>query len=198
MPLSDHIKPEASRPPTWEEILRARAMYVEGFTVSRILAATNMSLGTLYYWLDGGPLEADGPRLPPIPRRRKVVGKRRRPLAADRVSLAARLWRTAERQARDIEERLARPDQPPPERERDARMLAVLVRALRDLSAFDAGQPGDPAREAVPDEHAAQDADAIRAELLRRIHNMRARAKAGGEATPDERGPQDSNDCVQS
>ena len=55
MPLSDHIKPDAHRPPTREEIERGRAMYVENFTTSRICAATGMSLGTLYYWLDGGP-----------------------------------------------------------------------------------------------------------------------------------------------
>ena len=42
MPLSDHIKPEAARPPTREEIERARMMYAEKLT-SGILA-TDMSL----------------------------------------------------------------------------------------------------------------------------------------------------------
>ena len=37
------------------EIERARDMYKNGFTVARCLAAGNMSHGTLYYWLDGGP-----------------------------------------------------------------------------------------------------------------------------------------------
>jgi hypothetical protein len=82
-----------------------------------------------------------------------VVGKRRKPLKADRVSLTARLWRTAERQARDIEERLARPAAAAPERERDVRMLAMLTRTLRDLSAFDAyGSDGPGHPDATPRE----------------------------------------------
>ena len=179
MPLSDHIKPDAGRPPTREEIERARMMYVENFTVSRILAATDMSLGTLYYWLDGGPQGPDGPLLPPIPRRRVVAGRRRRPLpAADRASLAARLWRSAERQARDIEERLARANEPPVERERDTRMLALLVKTLRELSAFDAPlRPGEGEADAEP-----RDMDALRAELCRRIEVLRASAQAQAQA----------------
>jgi hypothetical protein len=138
MPLKDHILPDAVRPPTMEKILRAREMYVEGFTVSRILAHCDMSLGTLYHWLDGGPPDADGkPMLDAIPRRRQVVGKRRAPLTADRVSLAGRLFRTAARQARDIELRLAQPSAATPERERDVRMLTMLVRAVRDLAGFE-------------------------------------------------------------
>lgn len=134
MPHPKSIVPDPLRPPTLEEIQRAREMYAEGFTVARCLAAGNMSLGTLYYWLDGGPCLAPttaqsavggGARmLPPIPRRRQVVGKRRQPLAPDLVSLAARLTRTVARQALDIEQRLARPSGATPERERNVRMLA--------------------------------------------------------------------------
>ena len=137
MPHPASIVPSPYRPPTREQIERARAMYLEGFTVSRILDAGDMSLGTFYYWLDGGPVENGVPLYPPIPRRCVVVGKRRRPLKASRVSLAARMFRTAERQARDIEQRLAKPSGASPERERDVRMLTMLVRALRDLSSFD-------------------------------------------------------------
>ena len=178
MPLSDHIRPDAYRPPTREEIERARAMYVEAFTISRILAATNMSLGTLYYWLDGGPRGADGPLLPPIPRRRVVIGKRRRPLQADPVSLTNRLCRTAERQARDIQLRLARGGAPIAERERDVRMLALLVKTLRELSAFEAGiQPNA----SEPDDE-PRDMDALRAELCRRIGVLCAQAQADAQA----------------
>jgi hypothetical protein len=161
------VTPQPYRPPTRAEIDGAREWYAQGFTVSRILARYDMALGTLYYWLDGGPLiapttdksavggENGTSLLPPIPRRRVVVGKRRKPLKADRVSLTARLWRTAERQARDIEERLARPAGASPERERDVRMLAMLTRTLRDLSAFDAygdagpSHPDDTPRQAM-------------------------------------------------
>ncbi|MEA2907201.1 MAG: hypothetical protein QOI12_4588 [Alphaproteobacteria bacterium] len=165
IPVTTRQSPYA--PPGLAQITKARAMYVEGFTVSRILAACDMSLGTLYYWLDGGPREADGPRLPPIPRRRTVVGKRRPPLCGDQVALVARLWRTAERQVRDIELRLARADLPGTERERDTRMLAGLVRMLRDLSGFAAvaasgGKPAD-------DDPVPADVDEFRAALARRI-----------------------------
>ena len=101
-----------------------------------------MSLGTLYYWLDGGPRDEQGaPLLPPLARRRVVVGKRRKPLPASRVSLLARLYRTAERQAFDIEQRLAVPGEATPARERDVRMLASLTRTLRELSGLGDGEP---------------------------------------------------------
>jgi hypothetical protein len=145
MPHPADILPEPYRPPTREHIERARTMYGEGFTVARILAACDMSLGTLYYWLSGGPREAGGPLYPPLPRRRQVVGKRRAPLAADGVSLMRRLMRTAERQVRDIEERLARPSAATPERERDVRMLSMLVRTLRDLGGFGGAAPDEAA-----------------------------------------------------
>jgi hypothetical protein len=167
MPHPLSVTPEPYRPPTREEIERAREMYAAGFTVSRILAATDMSLGTFYHWLDGGPSGEGSPLYPPMPRRRTVVGKRRKALTdATRVSLAARLWRTAERQARDIEERLARPSQANPERERDVRMLGVLVRSLRELSAFDRGEA---IVESAHDDGAADNARerAFRAERLR-------------------------------
>jgi hypothetical protein len=178
MPHPASIQPDPYRAPTLEQIERARAMYAEGFTVSRVLAANDMSLGTLYYWLDGGPAENGSPLYPPIPRRRAVLGRRRRPLAADRVSLAARLWRTAERQARDIEERLARPGAASPARERDVRMLGTLVRTLRDLSLFEAaglaGAGAAPRAEEEPD----IDIDALRGEFADRINALIDRYEA--------------------
>jgi hypothetical protein len=137
-----------------------------------------MSHGTLYYWLDGGPLEADGPALPPIPRRRQILGKRRRRLKGDPVSLTARLWSTCERQARDTEMRLAAQKGPPDER--DIRMLALLVRSLRDLTRLDAERAGgDTSADAEPDY--AQEADALRAELSRRLDAMSRSEQAAGE-----------------
>lgn len=183
MPLSSHIRPDPYCAPSEEKIALARAMYPDGFTVSRILAATGMSLGTLYYWLDGGPLDENGkPRLPPIPRRRRaVLGKRRRPLRTDHVSLASRLFSTAERQARDIEARLARPGEGPA-RERDVRMLSVLVRTLRDLSAFHAG--AGLAAAARPEEGPPPgDVEEMRRRLARRLDELVAEARA---AIPDE------------
>jgi len=172
MPHPISIRPSPYRPPTREQIKRARSMYEQGFTVSRILAATDMALGTLYYWLSGGPREEGGPLYPPIARRRQVVGKRRRPLETSRVSLAARLWRTAEGQVRDIEERLSRPALSPVERERDVRMLNVLVRTMRDLSLFDVAAVAGGAAGASDDDPVPADIDEFRFELARRIRGF--------------------------
>ena len=136
MPLSSHIRPEPNPPLDRARALLAREMYAEGFTVSRILAHCQMSLGTLYACLDGVPFGQDGERMDPMPRRRQVTGKRRRALKADDVSLVNRLLRTAERQVRDIETQLSAREQAPVERERCVRMLTSLTRALRDLAAL--------------------------------------------------------------
>ncbi len=187
MPHPVTIRPSPYQPPTREQIERARSMYEQGFTVSRILAACDMALGTLYYWLDGGPREEGAPLYPALARRKQVVGKRRKPLETSRVSLAARLWRTAERQARDIEERLARPSASAVERERDVRMLNVLVRTLRDPALFDAGGAPPPA-EPEDDDPVPKDMDEFRYELARRIRGFIENRKQNAQqaAEPDD------------
>jgi len=176
MTLSSNIRPEPYRPPTQDDIRRAREMYTQGFTVSRILAAADMSLGTFYFWLDGGPRDEKGETsLPAIARRRKVVGKRRKPLNASRVSLVARLYRTVERQVFDIEQRLAQPSQSTPERERDVRMLASLVQSLRGLSAIAPGEAASNAGNSVNDDDddpVPANIDDYRNELARRIRRF--------------------------
>jgi hypothetical protein len=180
MPHSSSIRPSPYQPPSREQIERARDMYGHGFTVSRILAACDMALGTLYYWLDGGA------------RRKQVIGKRRRPLETSRVSLAARLWRTAEGQVRDIEERLSRPCGSAVERERDVRMLSILVRSLRDLALFDPGAPAQGPTHAAPvdDDPVPEDMDEFRNELARRIRGFLAQRQAqrAAEAAGDAAG----------
>jgi hypothetical protein len=185
MPLSEHLKPDPLRAPTRAEIERAREMYAQGFTVSRILAACNMSHGTLYYWLDGGPFlapttdqsaagsDAHGGRmLAPIPRQRSIVGKRRKPLAASHASLVARLYRTAERAALDIEQRLAVPSGATPERERDLRMLSQLVAALRGLTAIEPAPAPAPVSQAEAEAEEAGDIDEFREVLARRLQGF--------------------------
>lgn len=179
MPLSSHIKPEPNPPLDRARVIRAREMYAEGFTVSRILAHCQMSLGTLYACLDGLPFGEGGERMGPVPRRRQVTGKRRRALVADDVSLVNRLLRTAERQVRDIETRLSAREQAPVERERDVRMLTGLTRALRDLQAL-RKQSGAPRGTAVADDDnpdaIPESIDALRQELSRRLYGMAAGA----------------------
>jgi hypothetical protein len=148
--------------------MRAREMYAEGFTVSRILAHCQISLGTLYACLDGTPFGQDGERMAPLPRRRDVTGRRRRALKADTVSLVNRLLRTAERQVRDIETRLSARAQPPVERERDVRMLTGLARMLRDLQAMRKAAP--PAQ---PTGYADDDEDMLPADVAALVEEFR-------------------------
>jgi len=163
--------------------VQMRQRYLEGAPVSRILAEFGVSLGTLYFWVDGGPADA-GPRLPPLPRRRVVMGQRRRPLKTSRVSLVARLWRTAERQVRDIEQRLARNQQEPPERERDARMLAILVKTLRELSSLETLEPATP-ETLGEDDDMPRDIDEFRRELTRKVEALIARPDFGADRIPE-------------
>ena len=165
MPLFEQINPDPYRPPTMAAIEQGRAMYREGFTVSRCLAATGMSLGTFYYWLDGGPRGESGePMLTALARRRNVVGRRSKPFAANRVSLLARLYRAGERQVVEIEQQLAAACSGP-ERERDVRMLCQLSDMLRKLSGLDPAG-GAPSAEDI-DKLAAARARMQRAAVLR-------------------------------
>jgi hypothetical protein len=141
-------------------------MYAEGFTVARILAHCEMSLGTLYQCLDGNPFADQGEPMPALPRRRQVLKKRHRALKTDSVSLANRLLRTAERQVREIETRLSQREQVPVERERDVRMLMNLTRALRDLRAMRKAEPAEPER---PPQRSVEE---LRASLARKLEAL--------------------------
>jgi hypothetical protein len=166
---------------TPEQVANARQMYRDGAPVADIRSATGLSAHRLYYWVRGGP--PDGERhLPPLPLRRNVQhrSRRRRKLSGDRVALVGRLWRTAEAQVRDIEERLARHQQQPDDRERDARTLAVLVKTMRELAALDAIRDGgaSPA-DSDHDDGGPRDLDEFRRELARRMDAIVAARAAG-------------------
>jgi hypothetical protein len=184
----------AFQPPSPETILRARQAYLEGQSPRAICKDHDLTLHTLYVWLDGGPAGAK-PRLPPIPRRRDGAQRMPKRLSGNRTAIVKRLWQTAERQVRDIENRLVLAQQEPVERERDARMMAVLVKTLCDLSALDGAKVSRPATRgaakstsAGPEHHDAgtdagaddgpRDIEEFRRELARRIA-----ALAGDEAS---------------
>jgi hypothetical protein len=179
MPLSSHIKPGPNPPLTLPRVIRAREMYAEGFTIARILAHCEMSLGTLYACLDGNPFAGQGEPMPRLPRRREVLGKRHRALKTDAASLTNRLLRTAERQVREIETRLSVREQPPVERERDVRMLMNLTRALRDLQALQKNpKPPKPFDDDDDEDRIPASVDALRQELSNRLAGMVASEKA--------------------
>lgn len=99
------------------------------------------------------------------------------PTATDpRSALAARLWRAAELQAAEIEARLATGPRPVADAERDARVLSVLAKTLRELSAVQADAEADDNH----DDAAPDDLDELREALderLRKLSIERARAK---------------------
>lgn len=169
--------------PAIETIALARRRYAEGVAVAAILDETGLSLGTLYACLDGA-IDCGAERLPPLPRRRATTAKRRGMPQVDRVSLVRRLWSSAERQVRDIERRLALDRQEPDEGERNARVLSVLVRTMRELTAFDADN-GETTDMNAGDDNFPRDIDELRRELARRISAIRAdhlAASCGGSA----------------
>ncbi len=149
-------------------VVRARNDYLAKKPVRQISAETGLSTGLLYAVLAG----ERGPNpLPAIPRRRAVVGTKARELPGGRAALVARLWSTADRQVREIEKRLRRGEQEPTERERDARVLAALVRTLRDLNAFDeATKAAGAVMDSNENDDMPTDIDEFRNELARRIH----------------------------
>ena len=140
---------------TPETIRRAREMYREGARVRDICAATGLSVGALYYHLDGYSLP--GLVAPRLPRRRDVAGNAVAPLPArGRKKLAARLWRAAEGQARKLEFALVHGFQRKEERAHDLQALRELTRILKELAAFeDSARPLPPRQgEAVEHEQA--------------------------------------------
>ena len=166
-------------------INRARADYAAGDKpVAQIAFENGMSEDRLYYWVDGGPPTGEL-HMPPIPRRRGGVARigRRRRLRGDRVSVVRRLWRTAEAQVRDIENRLMQDKQPPDERERDARTMAVLVKTLRELATLDETQPDNAAsttQRTGEDDEVPRDIDEFRRALARRMQAFIERRTIAG------------------
>lgn len=152
-----------------DTIARARHDYATGKPVSLILAEHDLSEGTFYKIVDG--LYGDEP-MPALQRRYGARGSR------GRVGLIAKLWSTAERQVREIEKRLRIGGQEPTERERDARVLAITVRTLRELRALDAAQSQQ--EPASGDEQQYDNLDDFRRELARKMDAIVALRTAGG------------------
>ena len=161
----------ATLPP---EALAARALYLDGATLTCIRAQTGLYSGNLYTWLDGPAARSSG--LPPVARRRAgVVGRRRRAVASARPSVIARLWRTAERQVAEIETRLIAAGGDPALLERDAKTLSVLARTVRDLVALDAEAGRGAATDRQDDQsEAPPDIDAFRRDLAEKLAQLGA------------------------
>jgi hypothetical protein len=159
-----------------EIIAEARTLYADrNVPVPVIAAKLGISRHAVYYAVNGA-----GGTLPPLPRRRADA---RRTPSGHRLLLVQRLWRTAERQVREIEQRLLRNDYAAGERGEDAHVLAVVVKTLRELAALenpDTGKPKD--KDTTDDDDGPRDIDEFRRELARRMHAFVA-SRTGGSVS---------------
>jgi hypothetical protein len=172
--------------PTPEQVALVRRRYRERATVKAISAESGIkNRAIVYRCLAGEFADGSGQELAPIPLRR--AGAHSRARAVSRKALVERLWRTAERQVEEIEERLAAAGLQPSEREGNARMLATVVKTLRELSAIDKAHK--PRRKEAPndndDDPVPRDIDEFRRVLARRIEALiAARTDSGGTGAP--------------
>jgi len=172
---------------TDDKIAAIRQRHIDGVPISQIAAEFKISRSTATYWIDGGPKH--GPRhLTPLPRRRQTRRGRKMASGDARTALVDRLWRAANRQVQEIEDRLAvrrRASGEDEIGERDARMLAVLVKTRREIAALE-GTNKEAAAAAAPlqpdpdhDDPVPRDIDEFRRELARRIDALVASRSDG-------------------
>lgn len=103
--------------------------------------------------------------------------------SASRAALLKRMWRAADAQVREIEKRLSRDGQAPLERERDARVLAVLAKTLRELTALDEANPAHQVASA-DDDTIPRDVDELRRSLAQKLEALVARDEAEVSGEP--------------
>ena len=166
--------------PTPDVVALARRLYAQGAPVRAILAETGMSLGTLYRCMAGHFPDGSGIDPANIPLRRPGVRMRQR--LGTRAALVTRMWRTAERQIEEIEDRLKASGIGLDERESNARTLAIVAKTLRELSAVDeAAKPRKGKKHSPDDDNAPRNIDEFRQELARRIDALvDSRTGSGG------------------
>lgn len=178
-----------------EQILRIREQYAAGVVVQQIESDNDVSKYAVYVCVAGGPLMSDGKReFDAIPFRRPASrqrwganGKARRKL---RATLIGSLWLSAEAQLREIEARRDLDGVKSTERARDARIIAVVAKTLRDLGELDPPVPKKNTVKRVKADSAQSEVnyddprqiDDFRRELARRI------AALAGGASPEAAG----------
>ena len=172
--------------PTPDVVAQARRLYAEGEPVKDILGRLAIKLGTLYGCLDGRYPDGSGIKPARIPRRREGVHIYQR--LGTRGALVARMWRTAEKQVAEIEDRLKAAGIALDERESNARTLAIVAKTLRELSAVDeaADKSRRKGRKQLPDDDSddepPRNIDDLRRELSRKIDALIG-ARTGGGTT---------------
>jgi hypothetical protein len=117
------------------------------------------------------------------PRRKSGAARPDPELSGNRSALVKRMWRAAEAQVREIENRLLQDSPEPLERERDARVLAVLAKTLRELSALEEIKPNKRTLAPADDDAVPRNMDELRRSLARKLEALVA---GGTTAVPDE------------
>ena len=113
----------------------------------------------------------------PSTRKAATSSKRRATRAApktsvSRLALVKRMWRAADAQVREIENRLLSEAPEPIERERDARVLAVLAKTLRELSALEEIKRNKQTVAPADDDTVPRDMDELRRSLSRKLEAL--------------------------
>ena len=165
--------------PTPDVVALVRRRYAEGALISVIAAESGIkNWGTIYRCVAGQYPDGSGSVLAPLPRRRPGVRIHRR--AGSRAALVASIWRTAQKQVEDIEDRFDAAGLPPEERESNGRMLATVARTLRELNAIDESSRSrrkNATKQA--DERPPRTVDDLRAALARKLEEFIARRGTG-------------------
>jgi hypothetical protein len=152
-----------------------RRLYADGVFVNAIVAQSGIkNLNIIYRCVAGLYPDGSGVKPAPIPQRRQGVRVRHR--MGSRAALVTRMWRTAERQVEEIEDRLAVAGLELAERESNARTLAVVAKTLRELAAVDEAETTrkgkkQPSDDDIDDD-VPRDIDEFRRELARRINAL--------------------------
>jgi hypothetical protein len=161
-----------------------RRLYAEGVTVNQIVAQSGVrNLNIFYRCVAGLYPDGSGVKPAPIPQRRPGVRVRHR--GGSRAALVTRMWRTAERQVEEIEDRLAVAGLKPAERESNARMFAIVARTLRDLSAVDDKTKSKNSEKVNDDDAPPRNIDDLRRQLAEKLESFVARTV---DAVPDDAG----------
>jgi hypothetical protein len=161
-----------------------RRLYAEGITVNEIVARSGIkNLNIIYRCVAGRYPDGSGITPAPIPQRRPGVRVRHR--GGSRAALVRRMWRTAERQVEEIEDRLSVAGLEIEEREGNARMFAIMARTLRDLQSMDEKTRNKESKKETDDHAPPRNIDDLRRELARKLESFVARTV---DAVPDDVG----------
>jgi hypothetical protein len=164
--------------PAPDAVALVRRRYAEGATVKAIVAESGIKNLTIIYRCLAG-LYPDGTGVKPVPIPQRRAGVRVRHRKGSRAALVARMWRTAERQVEEIEDRLAVAGLEVAERESNARTLAIVAKTLRELVAVDEAKTsrGSEAPKDHDDDHPRNIED-LRRELAQKLERFVASRSA--------------------